>query len=78
MIALHLTYKRCVWLYSSAAMTTLHLICNSYNMGYPPVCGDNPRPFASGLSAVLVDSHSITVMYQLHQYRPCTARDVAC
>ena len=25
-------------------------ICNSYTMGCPPVCGDNPRALAGGLT----------------------------
>ena len=32
-------------------------------MGYPPVCGDNPRALASGLSYVQVDKHGITILY---------------
>ena len=31
-------------------------ISNSYTMGCPPVCGDNPRALASGLSYVQVDN----------------------
>ena len=50
-------------------------ICNSYTMGCPPVCGDNPRALASGLSYVQVDKHGITILYHLHQFRPCTSRD---
>ena len=30
-------------------------------MGCPPVCGDNPRALASGLSYVQVDKHGITI-----------------
>ena len=29
-------------------------------MGCPPVCGDNPQVFASGLSYEQVDKHGIT------------------
>ena len=29
-------------------------------MGCPPVCGDNPRALASGLSYVQVDKHGTT------------------
>ena len=36
-------------------------ISNSYTMGCPPVCGDNPRALASGLSYVQVDKHCITI-----------------
>ena len=43
-------------------------IRNSYTMGCPPVCGDNPRALASGLSYVQVDKHGITSLYHLHQY----------
>ena len=48
-------------------------ISNSYTMGCPPVRGDNPRALASGLSYVQVDKHSITILYHLHQCRPCTS-----
>ena len=51
-------------------------MCKSYDMGCPPVRGDNPRAFASGLSYVQVDKHGITVLYQLHQCIPCTSRDI--
>ena len=50
-------------------------IRNSYTMGCPPVRGDNPRALASGLSYVQVDKHGITILYHLHQCRPCTSRD---
>ena len=39
------------------------------------VRGDNPRALASGLSYVMVDKHGITILYHLHQCRPCTSRD---
>ena len=45
-------------------------------MGCPPVRGDNPRALASGLSYVQVDKHSITILYHLHQCRPCTSSDI--
>ena len=54
----------------------LRLISNSYTMGCPPVRGDNPQALASGLSYVQVDKHGITILYHLHQCRPCTARDI--
>ena len=41
-------------------------------MGCLPVRGDIPRALASGLSYVQVDKQSITILYQLHQCRPCT------
>ena len=43
-------------------------------MGCPPVRGDNTRALASGLSYVQVDKHGITILYHLHQCRPCTSR----
>ena len=45
----------------------------SYTRTCPPVCGDNPRALASGLSYVQVDKHGITISYHLHQCRPCTS-----
>ena len=54
------------------------ILCDSYNMGCPPVRGDNPRALASGLSYVQVDKHGITILYHLHQCRPCTSRDISC
>ena len=45
-------------------------------MCYPPVRGDNPRALASGLSYVQVDKHGMTILYHLHQCRPCTSRDI--
>ena len=54
------------------------LLCSSYTMGCPPVRGDNPRALASGLSYVQVDKHGITIVYHLHQCRPCTSRDISC
>ena len=53
-------------------------LCNSYTMGCPPVRGDNPRALASGLSYVQVDKHGITVLYHIHQCRPCTSRNISC
>ena len=49
---------------------------NSYTMGCPPVRVDNPRALASGLSYVQVDKHGVTVLYHIHQCRPCTSRDI--
>ena len=48
-------------------------ISNSFAMACPPVRGDNPRALASGLSYVQVDKHGITILYHLHQCRPCTS-----
>ena len=53
-------------------------ISNSYTMGSPPVRGDNPRALASGISYVQVDTHGITILYHLHQCRPCTSSDISC
>ena len=47
-------------------------------MGCLPVRGDNPRALASGLSYVQVDKHGITILYHLHQCRPCTSSDISC
>ena len=47
-------------------------------MGYPPVCGDNPRALASGLSYVQADKHGITILYHQNQCRPCTSQDISC
>ena len=55
---------------------TFGLISNSYIMGCSPVRGDNPRALASGLSYVQVDKHGITILYHLHQCRPCTLRNI--
>ena len=46
-------------------------------MGCPPVRGDNPRALARGLSYVQVGKHVITILYHLHQCRPCTSRDIS-
>ena len=35
-------------------------------MGCLPVCGDNLRALARGLSYVHVDKHGITILYKLH------------
>ena len=62
------------------AHSAYHVCCirNSYNtMGCPPVRGDNPRALASGLSYVQVDKHGITILYHLHQCRPCTSQDIS-
>ena len=42
-------------------------------MGCPPVRGDIPRALARGLSYVQADKHGITILYQLHQLRPCVS-----
>ena len=53
-------------------------LCNSYTMAYLHVLGDNPCVLASGLSYKQVDKHDITILYHLHQCRPCTSRDMLC
>ena len=53
-------------------------LSNSLTMGCPPVRGDNPRALASGLSYVQADKHGMTILYHLHQCRPCTSRDISC
>ena len=59
--------------------TVVNLLSNSYTMGCPSVHGDNPRALASRLSYVQVDKHNgITILYLLHQCRPCTSRDISC
>ena len=52
-------------------------LSNSYTMGCRPVLGDNSQALASGLSYVQVDKHGVTILYHLHQYRPCTSRDIS-
>ena len=46
-------------------------------MACPPVCWDNSRTLVSGLSYVQVDKQCITILYHLHQCRPCTSRDIS-
>ena len=58
-------------------LTVCQTLSNSYTMGCPPVRGDNPRALASGLSYVQVNKHGITILYHLHQCRPCTSRDIS-
>ena len=53
-----------------------HCISNSYTMGCPPVRGDNPRALASGLSYVQADKHGMSILYHLHQCRPCTSQEI--
>ena len=66
---------------SSMVLTTVKegqfRVSTSYTMGRLPVRGDNPRAIASGLSYVQVDKHGITILYHLHQCRPCTSRDIS-
>ena len=63
--------------FTAFALVLKFYIRNSYTMGCLPVCGDNPRDLASGLSHVHVDRHGITILYHLHQCRPCTSRDIS-
>ena len=53
-------------------------LCNSYTMACPPVRGDNQRAVASGLSYAQVDKQGISILYHLHQCRPCKSRDISC
>ena len=53
------------------------MLSNSYTMDCPPVRGDNPRALASGLFYVQLDKRGITILYHLHQCRPCTSRDIS-
>ena len=62
---------------SAISPRNLRTLRNSYTIGCPPVRGDNPRALASGLSYVQVDKHSITILYHLHQCRPCTSHDIS-
>ena len=48
----------------------LHLVC-------PPIRGDNPRAFTSGLTCEYVETHVITILHHLHQCRPCTSRGIS-
>ena len=50
-----------------------YFLWNSHTIGCPSVRGDNQRALASGLSYVQVDKHGITILYHLHQCRPCTS-----
>ena len=54
----------------------LYRISNIYTIACPPVRGDNPRAFVSGLSPVQVDNHGITTLY--HGVDPCTLREISC
>ena len=45
-------------------------LSNTYTIGCPPVRGDNPY--------VQVDKHCVTILYHLHQCRPCISRDKSC
>ena len=65
-------------IFASLLTLTVSTIRNSYTMGCPPVRGDNPQALASGLSYVQVDKHGITILYHLHQCRPCTSRNILC
>ena len=53
--------------------STCRWLSNSYTMACPPVRGDNPRALASGLSYVQMAKHGKTILYHLHQCRPCTS-----
>ena len=61
-----------------ACFHSLNYLSNSYTMACQPVHGDNPRALARGLSFGQVDKHGITILYHLHQCRPCTSSDISC
>ena len=48
------------WRYFDSSVFELPRLRNSYIMGCPLVCGDNPRALARGLSYVQLDTHGIT------------------
>ena len=78
-LAILIRVRRLLRAFSIAAYpvwTPVEVISNCYTMGCPPVRGDNPRALASGLSYVQVDKHGITILYHLHQCRPCTTRGI--
>ena len=52
--------------------------CNSSTMGCPHIRVDDPRALASELSYVQVNKQAFTILYHLHQCRPCTSRDISC
>ena len=62
--------------YTANTATQLVKLCNSYTIACPPVRGDTPRALASGLSYVQVDKLGITILYHLHQCRPCISLDI--
>ena len=70
--------KECCPIYSGVVFGHNIYLYNSYTMGCPPVRGDNPRALASGLSYVQVEKHGITILYHLHQCRPCASQDISC
>ena len=70
-------FGECYDVYNNVAYIMTKL-CNSYTMGCPPVRGDNPRALASGLSHVQVDERGITILYHLHQCRPCSLINISC
>ena len=71
-------YSACLSLKEKYHWDTCYMLRKSYTMACPPVRGDNPRTLASGLSYLRVDKQGITILYHLHQCRPCTSRDSSC
>ena len=61
----------CIHLHASS-------LSNRFTVSCSPVGGDNSLALASGLSYVQVDKYGITILYHLHQCRPCTSRDISC
>ena len=39
----------------------------------PPICGDNPRALALGLSPVKMDNHNMTILFHQQHFRHCNA-----
>ena len=72
-----LMYINTLWQFTLFNRGSLRCLSNSYTMGCPPVRGDNPHALVSGLSYLQVDKHCITILYHLHQCRPCKVRKEA-
>ena len=54
-------------------MSCIPWLRNSFTMGYLPVGGDvNPQGLVtSGRPCVQLEKHGISILYNLHQCRPC-------
>ena len=61
-------------MYQERNICYLAVLSNNYTMVCTPVCGDNPRALASGLSPIQVDNNVINILYHLHHCRHCTLR----
>ena len=60
------------------ASAVVRKLSNSYTRSCPPVRGDYTRAFVSELSYIQVDKLGITILYHLHQCRPCTLQEISC